>query len=455
MCRVVSCVEEMSSSTFPLRASPRAAVVAGLVLLLAPALEFVATGAALAGTRVVHVDRRDGGCSDAGNGTAAAPYCSIGAALADVRAGTRIDVESGVYPEAVRVRTSGTSSALIVLQAADGANVTIDSPGTGITASQVRWVTIRGFNVNDPVGYGILVSQSSHITVEDNHVSGAGKPVNGGTRGGVIVKGTTNSLIVGNTSEHNSDSGFAVLGTSTGVRVSGNRSFGNARQYRPAAPGIDIQASGNTIDRNLVYGNEDSGIQLYNGAVDNVVVDNVTYNNGDHGIDALYSPDNAIVSNTIAGNATSGITLESGSGGATIENNIVADNGVGLRGDIWVDGTSTRGTSLNFDLLRQTSAGAAFFTWSGARYTSVFAFRKATGQEGRGKAGDPKFVDRANGNLQLSAGSPAIDSADMSSTMSTMTDLTDTARLDDPSTANSGVGGCIFADRGAYEYVPG
>ena len=53
--------------------------------------------------------------------------------------------------------------------------------------------------------------------------------------------------------------------------------------YRAAA-GIDVQSPSNTINRNISHDNEDSGIQLYNGANNCLVFDNVSYGNGDHGL---------------------------------------------------------------------------------------------------------------------------------------------------------------------------
>lgn len=58
------------------------------------------------------------------------------------------------------------------------------------------------------------------------------------------------------------------------------------------------------------------------------MIGNLSYGNGDHGIDNNNSSGQIIVGNTVHGNYTSGINLEANSGGATITNNIVSQNGL-------------------------------------------------------------------------------------------------------------------------------
>ena len=91
----------------------------------------------------------------------------------------------------------------------------------------------------------------------------------------------------------------------------------------------------------------------------------------------------------------------------------------------------------------------------GSSYTSLAAMRAATGQEQHGLQADPRFVNAAAGNLQLSAGSPAIDSADSGASGASSIDQSQAARVDDPSVANTGTGPRAFDDRGAYEFQPG
>jgi parallel beta-helix repeat protein len=65
-----------------------------------------------------HVEQTAPGCSDTASGTASAPLCSIGAALAKVLAGDTVLVGSGQYREQLRPVASGELLAPITLRAA-------------------------------------------------------------------------------------------------------------------------------------------------------------------------------------------------------------------------------------------------------------------------------------------------------------------------------------------------
>ena len=67
-------------------------------------------------------------------------------------------------------------------------------------------------------------------------------------------------------------------------------------------------------------------------------------------------------------------------------------------------------------------------------------------------SGDPKFVDAANGDYHLRAGSPAIDAG--TSDSAPTADLEGRPRFDDPATPNTGGGTTKYFDIGAYEFNP-
>jgi len=67
--------------------------------------------------------------------------------------------------------------------------------------------------------------------------------------------------------------------------------------------------------------------------------------------------------------------------------------------------------------------------------------------------GDPLFADPVGGDLSINTNSPCIDAAD--SEYSPPTDIVGNPRVDDPSTADTGVGDPSYADIGAYEFQPG
>ena len=415
----------------------------------------VAPGAARAvGGAVLYVDRGNAACSDSGAGTVDQPFCTIGAAARVVAAGQMVQVASGTYPEAVTVASSGTSSAPIVFTAAPGATVTVTGQPRGFYISGRSWITVNGFAVTGASSFGIYVSNSSFITISRNHVSYSGQPVSGATATGIRLAGTTDSLVVGNTADHNTYAGIELYSGSTRDEVRGNTTFANASVYTRRAPGIRAYSSpGNTIDGNVSHDNEDSGIECYSGANDTLIYDNVAYRNGDHGIDDYVTTGQRIVANSVYHNVTAGINVEGGSTGATIANNISVDNGIAsprTHSDIRVENGSTSGTTMDYDLVHLSKADTMLI-WSSVSYSSLAAFRSATGQESHGLDTDPKWVDRDAGDLHLTPGSAAIDSANSGASGQPDLDFEGTARVDDPATPNTGVGPRSYDDRGAYE----
>ena len=113
------------------------------------------------------------------------------------------------------------------------------------------------------------------------------------------------------------------------MTVQGNTSYHNAYQYQRNANGIDDIAPGNSIIGNVTYANEDTGINIYTGGDNALVADNVTYDNGDHGIDDFNVTGGRIIGNTVYYNCTDGINVEGTSGNYDIENNVSVNNATG------------------------------------------------------------------------------------------------------------------------------
>lgn len=437
-------------------------MVAGVVLAVWLAMGLLApppAGAGVSPTR--YVDINNPVCSDVGTGSQGTPFCTITAAARAAVPGDSVVVASGTYPGGVIPKNSGTAAAPITYSPAPGATVQVTGGSHSFIVYGRSWITVSGFQVSGAVSVGIYVKYSSNIVVTGNHVTTSGRPAAGLIAAGIQLVGSSACVVSNNTTDHNSDAGVQLVSGTTGVLVVGNRSFANARQYTRAAPGFDIRSPGNTIEDNISYQNEDSGIQLYNGASNSVVVNNVLYGNGDHGIDTLNSPGAVIVSNTVYNNHTAGINVEGTPGttastGATLRNNISVDNGLTsttTKGDLRVDASSVSGTTTDSDLL-WLSTGGTVATWGAGLYPSLTSFQAASGQEAHGLFADPRWASSAAGDFHLTAGSPAIDSADSGAPDEPTTDIEGNARVDDPATPNTGIGPVAYFDRGAYEYQP-
>ncbi len=412
-------------------------------------------------THFIYVDQSN---PAAGDGSAGNPFKTISAAAAVAVAGDTVRVASGTYQEMVTVGASGTATQSLVFTAADGAAVTVTGKANGFKISGRSFVIIRGFTITNTTSYGINAVNSSNITLENNDVSFAGQPISGLTSKAIYLNATTNSRVSGNTVHHNTDSGIYLVSGSSGNEILKNIVHDNARGYTRAASGIDVRSGTNTIAGNIVHHNEDSGINIRNtetslaALTNTLVVNNLSYSNGDRGITVYRSAGTRIISNTVYNNVAAGINAENTSTSTTIANNISVDNGISsprTRGNLRVDATSISGTTLDYDLVfirASAPAGQAMIVWGATNYTSLAAFVTATGMETHGLQADPLFVNPTTGDFHVQAGSPAIDSADSSVSGVLSTDAEGKARQDDPLTANTGAGPRLFDDRGAFEF---
>ena len=338
------------------------------------------------------------------------------------------------------------------------ATVLIAGQKNGFSINGVSWIRINGFTITHTGDYGISVSHASHVTLSHNHVSYAGQPSDGRAKYGIRLGDVTQSLVAGNTVDHNTNAGIALVDGSTQNEITGNHSFGNAKLFERAASGIRLYASPeNTVTRNVSRDNEDSGIEL-DRSDRNVVSNNVSYRNGDHGVDVTgESRETRVLANTIYGNVTAGINVEGGSTGATVANNISVQNGVDsprTASNIRIDAASVPGTSVDYDLVHVDGGRELLLTWNSVGYNSLALFQLTTGQELHGLDVDPRWKDRAAGNFHLAAQSPAIDSATSAVRRQPRADINGKRRIDDPATPNTGVGPRLYDDRGAFEYRP-
>ncbi|GAA3585051.1 right-handed parallel beta-helix repeat-containing protein [Kribbella ginsengisoli] len=364
------------------------------------------------------------------------------------------------------VDTGGTNPAA-------GHTVAAGARSFGILLRQVSDIAVSGFAIRQQNFNGVDLDRTQRVTLGDLDVAQAGAPgitvdasSNASLTGiqsafnlsiGVRFFNSTDSELRNSVTHENQHHGVSVQG-STRVTVAGVTTYRNKRLSTRIATGIDVSASSQqtVVEANLTYGNDDSGIESYSGSTDTTIRRNVVYDNGDHGIDTSFAPNTTVLSNTVVRNATAGINFEGGSTSSTARDNVAMDNAVGSTrtiGEIRVDEASSPGTTLDRDLVFQTAANGNLYEWASQPYTSIAAFRTASGQEAAGQAANPLFVNLTGRDLHLTGQSPAIDSADTAVTGWTAINRDGTALADNPVIPNTGVGPVVFADLGAFEFV--
>jgi parallel beta-helix repeat protein len=451
----------------------------GLVLLftclLAGGLLVITMVKAAATT--LYVDENDAACTDAGSGTARQPFCTISQAASVAAAGQTVQVASGTYTGDVTPAHSGMPGSPIIFTAAPGAHVIITGMPTGFNGFSIsgkRYITIKGFTISGTARHGIsATSGCSFLRIIGNHITGAGRSANPNTIEGAISLATaTHSLIENNLLDHNTSSGVYLAAGSDDNTVDHNIISFNASGYTDPsgvyhrlAPGIDVRGAANEISNNISRDNDDSGIQLVQGAHRNIVVNNVVYHNkdypnkeaGDHGIDLSSAPDNTVVSNTVYDNVTAGINIEGTSTGTTLVNNISVDNGLPAsprtKGDIRVTSSASPGAIIDYDDIYLTNTTATIITWDDVTFNSLAALHaRYPNVEANGLQAKPGWVNPRSGDFHFTEKSPAIDSANSSAPGQLPYDQEGTPRRDDPNVDNTGAGVRTYDDRGAYEF---
>ncbi|MGZ4502489.1 MAG: PKD domain-containing protein [Nocardioidaceae bacterium] len=362
--------------------------------------------------------------------------------------------------------------------------LTVDTGGTDPTGSNIaaQWsygfasnstsgVVIDGFSLRRQIVAGVNLDKTTNATVRNvtatlagsngvNDNLGSGDLITsvtatGNGSVGIRLANTTTSSVTSSTASNNGNHGISVQGGS-GAHIADNVASGNLKPGTRVATGIDVSGTSlnAVIERNTTYGNDDSGIEIYIGSTGATVRRNVTYDNGDHGIDISKSPNATVVSNTVVGNNTSGINVEGLSTNTALRDNVSVDNAVGSTrgsGNIRIEAGSDTGTTLDRDLVFQSDGASALFEWSGTNYYTLAAMQTVSGQEARGLAEDPKFVDLKGRDLHLTHGSSAVDAADSDASGWVDGDRNGNSPVDQTDVADTGHGPVTYADLGALE----
>ena len=315
------------------------------------------------------------------------------------------------------------------------------------------FVNITGFQITRTVDRGINMQNGcTDMVVSNNTVSFAGSY-------GIQTVNGQRITITGNTVSDNAFHGIGLTAGASACVVTNNESFRNAYPTSRQANGIYLfGAPGNTISGNRLHDNQDTGLQFNNGSNNCVSSNNRSYNNGDHGYDHLLSTGVQHVNDMAYHNYLDGFSFEGNAPGGGVHNCIATENG---EYDLWADSSSTVGFVSDYNLFWNSTTGTAPsgvaqmpVKYIKTYYATVAAYSAATGQDAHTKQADPKFTNASAADFRLMAGSPAIDAAMSSATDWPATDANGAPRMDDPRTANTGVGPVTYADLGALEFVP-
>ena len=318
----------------------------------------------------------------------------------------------------------------------------------GFLATGRSYITIDGFVVTRAENRCLQFNTGcTNIVVSHNVVSYA-------LRYGIQVVGGSAFVIGSNDVSDNDDHGIMLLSGVTGSTIQDNESFRNARPSERAANGIHLfGCPGNRVQNNRTHDNQDSGIQIDSGSNDCVLIQNRSWNNGDHGFDNISSTGIQHVGDVAFGNVSDGFAIQGDATGTTLVDCIAQDNGLATSAfDLSVDPTSAAGFESDYNIFWNSTSRSPV-KYAGTQYPTIAGYSAATGEDAHSIQADADFMNPWTGNLHVIAGSPAIDAANSGVANWPATDAEEYARVDDPSTPNTGVGPVPYADLGALEFL--
>jgi len=318
----------------------------------------------------------------------------------------------------------------------------------GFFAAGRSYLTIDGFTAKRAENRCIQFNNAcTNIVISHNIVNFA-------YRYGIQAVGGSAYLIDSNVVSDNADHGIMCLSGVTASTIQNNESFRNARPTERAANGIHLFACpGNRIQGNRTHDNQDSGLQSESGSNDCVLIQNRSWNNGDHGFDNIFATGVVHVGDVAFGNQRDGFSIEGNATGTVLYNCIAVENGLTSNDfDLHVDPGSSVGFVSDHNIFWNSTSQPPI-KYIATSYPTLSAYNTASGQDANSIQSDPAFTNPWAGDFHLVAGSPAIDAANSGVANWPATDAEGQARFDDPSTPNAGVGPVLFADRGALEFL--
>lgn len=353
----------------------------------------------------LYVDNTGTSCTDAGSGTAAAPFCTVQAAADVVRPGQTVHI-LGSYSEAVTIRRSGTAAEPISFVGENSNFSVLQAPAGAatLTVRGVRNVAIRNLSVWGTTGQDAVdITRSSRITVDSDRISG-------------------------NT-------------TGIAVHVTGHSSYV-------------------TLSRDQIGQSDGAGVRIDAGGAHDTVTTDDFYSAASPAIAVDGTADAEVTSNTVRYACNQAILVTGASAGSSVENNVVqnlltqsVNNSCPVTtqpvGGLVVDSAAAPGVTADYNTVYPYFAVSAY-DWAGVGYTSAADLFNAVGQG----AHDLNTSPQLNPNYYYSVpdeGSSVIDSANSSAPGELNSDVYGFPRLDDPLTPNTGGGTHGYYDRGAYE----
>lgn len=316
-------------------------------------------GSCLSSTTMLHVDGRNGGAED---GSAKAPYRTIGAAISKASANSAILVAAGNYSEKLTINKMlelvggyGGGSAAAYSGGSGGdfsardpsvnvTTITATSGGPTLTLQNAGASLVAGFTITGP-GRGVFCSGGAP-TLAGNRITGNSTP---GSQGGGVYASGCNLTLLENVIENNIGSRGGGVATQGGKVVFQGNLFRNNEGREDHGGGMYLSSSDVELRDNRMEGNKVG----------------LTLGYGWGGGIALIDCTAKLIGNVATGNRATtfggGVFVDDGSV-ATLENelyyaNLCGDGGAGLYVDGLDASTKSTATLINVTITNHKCPG--------------------------------------------------------------------------------------------------
>jgi len=412
--------------------------------------------------------------SDTSAGTSAAPWQTLQEASNNVQAGDTVIVKAGTYAGIDFTDKNGTANARITFKADPGVVINKPAAYAGVVLWHSSYITIDGFTINaSGMQTGILSGSSDYISLQNNTIDGAG------TWG--IQASMSDYIDIGYNKVSNTQWQHGIYVSDQAYKPYIHDNYLYHNNYTGIQLNGDIASSGGSVsdplggiiygaivERNVLIDNSQGSWVHMNmdGVQSSIIRNNIIYSSNGHGngisiyqIDGGHgSKNNVVVGNTIVNVGQSAVTITGGtepSSGNKVFDNILYGNARTLEpSTINIDAASLEGFQSDYNII--TGRYGHYVSY---QQTDFVDFANWTSPTAAWKGSTPNmtqldahsvvvsndaalaalFVNLANADLHLRAGSLAIDKGTPVSEL--LTDLEGTARP-------QGAG----YDMGAYEY---
>jgi len=181
----------------------------------------------------------------------------------------------------------------------------------GIYTYQASDMLFRGNQFRDNLRYGFDPHDFTHDVLVENNVA-----FNNGSHGFIISRGCNNFVFRGNTAYSNNDPSPTSLA--------------HGFMLDPGSPSSEYPqaaSTNNLLENNVAYDNEGYGLRIL-GSNDNQILNNFFYQNRQEGLVIdRNSLGNMVAGNRLTKNASVGLVVRETANGNTIANNTISENG--------------------------------------------------------------------------------------------------------------------------------